>query len=167
MKSEIVIRRVELGDLPALLAIYNHYVVSTPITFDLEPRTLEQRQEWLATFAPVGRHQCFVAAKDGAAVGWACSGRFREKAAYDTTVETSVYLTPGEQGRGLGRRLYGALFEALAGEDIHLALGCITVPNPPSVRLHLAMGFAHIGTFAEVGRKFGCFWDVAWYAKTL
>ena len=163
--SEPGIRRVEQGDLPALLAIYNHYVAGTPITFDLEPRTMEQRQAWLDTFRPTGRHQCFVAVKDGTPIGWACSGKFREKAAYDTSVETSIYLAPEEKGRGLGRKLYGTLLDALAAEDVHRAIGVITVPNEASVGLHLAMGFSHIGTFREVGRKFGRFWDVAWYAR--
>ena len=165
--AEIVIRRVVQDDLPALLAIYNHFVVHTPVTFDIEPRSLEQRQAWLDTFADVGRHQCLVAAKDGQAIGWACSGKLREKAAYDTSVETSIYLAPGEQGQGLGRRLYQTLFEALADEDVHRAFGGITQPNEASVGLHLAMGFTHVGTYREVGRKFGKFWDVAWYGKTL
>ena len=165
--AEIVIRRVIQDDLPALLAIYNHYVVHTPVTFDLEPRTLAQRQAWLDTFAPAGRYQCFVAARDGAAIGWACSGKFRERAAYDTSVETSVYLAPGEQGKGLGRSLYQALFDALAAEDVHRAYGVVTLPNEASVGLHLAMGFSHIGTLGEVGRKFGKFWDVAWYGRAL
>jgi phosphinothricin acetyltransferase len=165
--SNIVIRRVVQDDLPALLAIYNHFVVHTPVTFDIEPRSLEQRQAWLDTFADVGRHQCLVAAKDGQAIGWACSGKLREKAAYDTSVETSIYLAPGEQGQRLGRRLYQTLFEALADEDVHRAFGGITQPNEASVGLHLAMGFTHVGTYREVGRKFGKFWDVAWYGKTL
>jgi phosphinothricin acetyltransferase len=165
--SDPIIRHVEQGDLPALLAIYNHYVLNTPITFDVEPRTMAQRQAWLDSFAPAGRHQCFVAVKDGAAIGWACSGKFKEKQAYETSIETSVYLAPGEQRKGLGRRLYSTLFEALCREDVHRAFGGITQPNESSVGLHLAMGFTYVGTYREVGRKFGRFWDVAWYAKTL
>ncbi len=163
----ILIRPVEQSDLGALLAIYNHYIETTAVTFDLEPKTLEQRQAWLDSFSPSGRHQCFVAVKDGVAVGWACSGRFREKAAYDTTVEISIYLKPGEEGQGLGKALYAALLTALAKEDVHRAIGCLTVPNDPSVRLHLALGFRAVGHFHEVGRKFGRFWDVAWYEKAL
>jgi len=163
----VIIRPVEQSDLPALLAIYNHYVETTAITFDLEPRTLEQRQVWLDGFQPSGRHQCFVAVKEGTAVGWACSAKFREKDAYNTTVETSVYLAPAEAGQGLGRKLYTALFDALATEDVHRAIGCLTVPNEPSVRLHLACGFEKVGEFHAVGRKFGRFWDVSWYEKAL
>jgi phosphinothricin acetyltransferase len=165
--SEVFIRRAEQGDLPALLEIYNHYVVHTPVTFDIEPRTLAQRQVWFDGFGPSGRHQCFVPVKDGRAIGWACSGKFKEKAAYDTSVETSIYLAPGEQGKGLGRRLYRTLFEALAGEGVHRAFAGITQPNEASVGLHVAMGFAQVGVYREVGHKFGRFWDVAWYGKAL
>ena len=164
---DVIIRRVVQGDLAALLAIYNDYIADTPVTFDLEPRTLEQRQQWLDSFAPSGRHQCFVAARQGVPIGWACSGKFKEKAAYDTSVETSIYLAPGETGKGLGRRLYQTLFDALAGEDVHRAYGGVTQPNEASVGLHLAMGFSHVGTYREVGRKFGRFWDVAWFGKPL
>lgn len=162
-----MIRRVEQRDLPALLAIYNHYIETTAITFDLEPKTLAQRQAWLDTFKPNGRYQCFVADQNGEAIGWACSGQFREKAAYQTSIETSIYLKPGVQGQGLGRRLYETLFTALAGEDIHRAYAGITVPNEASIGAHRAMGFTLIGVYEEVGRKFGRFWDVAWYVKPL
>ena len=70
------------------------------LTFDLEPRTLGQRQQWLDGFAATGRYQCFVAAKDGRAIGWAASLRYRDRAAYDTSVETSVYVAPAHRGRG-------------------------------------------------------------------
>ena len=82
-------------------------------------------------------------------------------------METSVYLAPGEGGKGLGRKLYRTLFDALAGEDVHRAFGGVTQPNEASVGLHLVMGFTYVGTYREVGRKFGKFWDVAWYAKAL
>ncbi len=163
--AEVEIRPVEQSDLPALLDIYNHYVIHTPITFDLEPRTLAQRREWLDHFRPAGRHRCFVAAREGRAIGWTCSAWFKDRAAYDTSIETSIYLAPGEGGKGLGRRLYETLFDALKGEDIHRAYGGITLPNEASVGVHKALGFEHIGTYPEIGRKFGRYWDVALYLK--
>jgi phosphinothricin acetyltransferase len=163
----LVIRRVEENDLPALLAIYNHYVIHTPVNFDVEPRTLEQRREWLAQFSPGGRHQCFVADESGLPVGYACSMRFKEKAAYETTIETSIYCAPGKNGQGTGRRLYETLFEALKGEDIHRVYGGITLPNEASVRLHARMGFRHVGTYDQIGRKFGRYWDVGLFLKDL
>lgn len=161
------IRHAEQADLPALLDIYNHYVVHTPATFDIEPRTLAQRQAWLDEFAPGGRHQCFVAIIDSKPVGYACSHRFKEKAAYDPTISTSIYLAPDMHRRGIGRTLYSTLFEALKDEDIHRAYGGITQPNEASVGLHLAIGFRHIGTETQVGRKFGKFWDVALYERQM
>jgi phosphinothricin acetyltransferase len=165
--NEPVIRRAEPRDLDALLALYNHYVVNTHITFDVEPRTLEQRKVWLDAFAPTGRRQCFIADRDGRAVGWASSGPFKDRAAYDTSVETSIYLAPEEGGKGLGRRLYQTLLDALAKEDIHRAFGGIAMPNAASVKLHTAMGFTYVGAYSEVGRKFGKFWDVAWYERAM
>jgi phosphinothricin acetyltransferase len=161
------IRRIEQGDLPALLDIYNYYVRETPVTFDITPRSLEQRQAWLDSFASTGRYQCFVAVKEGQAVGWASSHRYHERAAYDTTVATSIYLSPEVTAQGLGRRLYGTLFDALAGQDIHRAFGGISLPNPASVGLHESFGFRLAGTYPEVGRKFGRFWDVATYLKSM
>ena len=161
------IRHAEQADLSILLDIYNHYVVHTPVTFDIEPRTLAQRQAWLNEFATTGRHQCFVAVIDGKPVGYACSHRFKEKAAYEPTIATSIYLAPNVIRQGIGRALYAALFEALKDEDIHRAYGGITLPNEGSVGLHLAMGFRHIGTETQVGRKFGKFWDVGLYERQM
>jgi phosphinothricin acetyltransferase len=164
---KISIRRAARADLSALLDIYNHYVLNTHITFDVEPRTLAQREEWFSHFGESGRHQCFIADRDGIAIGWASSHRFKDRSAYDTSVETSIYLAPGTGGKGIGRKLYGALFEALANEDVHRAFGGIAQPNEASVAIHKSMGFTHVGTYQEVGRKFGKFWDVAWYQKVL
>ena len=165
--NDVIIRRVEQGDLPALLAIYNYYVRETPVSFDIEPRTMAQRQQWLDGFAATGRYQCFVAMKDGEAVGWASSHRYHERAAYDTTVMSSVYLAPDACGLGLGRRLYATLFDALRCEDIHRVVVGISLPNAASVALHLAFGFELVGSYREVGRKFGRFWDVATYLKPM
>jgi phosphinothricin acetyltransferase len=165
--SEIVIRRAGPGDLPALLAIYNHYVLTTPVTFDIAPRTLDQRREWFDQFADSGRYQCFVAAAGAGAVGWACSARFKDKDAYSTSIETSVYCAPDQTGKGLGRRLYATLFEALKGEDIHRAFGGVTLPNDASVALHKAIGFRHIGTYDAIGRKFDRFWDVGLFLREM
>lgn len=164
---DILIRPVVQGDLPALLDIYNHYVVHTPVTFDLEPRTLAQRQAWLDQFAPTGRHRCFVADRDGRAIGYACSAKFKEKEAYATSIETSIYLAPEAAGQGLGRRLYQALLDALKSEDIHRAFGGVTLPNAASVGVHLSLGFEHIGTYHQIGRKFGKYWDVALYLRPM
>ena len=167
--SDCLIRPARKADHTGINEIYNHYVVSSPATFDIEPYTLEERRPWFDAFERSSRYKLFVAvgADDGAVRGYAASLRFRAKAAYDTTIETTIYLAPECSGKGLGRQLYGTLFAALAGEDIHLVLAGISLPNPHSIALHEAFGFERIGTFREVGHKFGRYWDVAWYEKLL
>jgi phosphinothricin acetyltransferase len=165
--ARVSIRRGVEGDLPELTGIYNHYVRETPITFDVEPLSVEQRRAWFDGFAARGRHQLFVAECDGRPVGYACSHRFRPKGAYDTSVEATVYLHPDAVGVGTGGRLYSALFEALASEDVHRALAGITLPNPASVALHQRHGFRPLGVFHEVGYKLGRYWDVQWFEKVM
>jgi phosphinothricin acetyltransferase len=164
-KSDSVhLRLATEADLPALSALYNHYIEAGPVTFDIAPSTVDERRIWLAKFAG-GRHLLFVAEEAGKLLGYAGTMPFRPKAAYETTVETTIYLAPDALGRGLGARLYRHLFEALQGEDVHRLLAGITLPNEASVRLHERFGFERVGIFREVGRKQGRYWDVAWYEK--
>lgn len=165
MSSEI--RRAQPGDLPALTELYNHYVRETSITFDIEPWTVEGRERWLWQYAETGRHQLFVACREGRPVGYAGSTRFRTKAAYETTVETTVYLAPDETGAGLGRRLYETLFDALGREPIRRLVAGITLPNEASLALHRRFGFEDVGVFHEVGFKFERYWDVLWLERVL
>ncbi len=155
------------GDLAAVTRIYNHYVVETSITFDVELFTVEQRRPWLAAHPAEGPHRLLVAEEDGRVLGYATSSPFRVKPAYATSVETTVYLAPEDTGRGVGGRLYAELFEVLRAEGIHRALAGVALPNEASRRLHLRCGFQPVGVFEEVGRKFGRFWDVAWFQKPL
>jgi phosphinothricin acetyltransferase len=161
------VRPAQEGDLPRLTEIYNYYIRETAITFEIEPYTVEGRRPWLAQFAPTGRYRILVAEQDGTAVGWANSRPFRERAAYDPTIETSIYLDPASRGQGIGSALYGALFDLLRSEDLHRAIGGITLPNDASVALHRKMGFTPVGVMREVGRKFGRWWDVGWFQKEL
>jgi phosphinothricin acetyltransferase len=163
----VSVRYARDADFARLTEIYNHYVLTTPITFDLEPFSVEQRREWLATFAQTGRHRLFVAEQDGAVIGYAGSHQFRTRRAYDTTIETTIYCAPEATGRGIGTLLYSALFEALRGEDLRLAIAGMTLPNDASVALHQRFDFVPAGLMHEVGRKFDRYWDVAWYEKLL
>lgn len=108
-----------------------------------------------------------VALQEGRIAGYASSGRFRPKAAYETSVESSIYLAPGLGGRGVGTVLYRALFERLAGERVHRVLAGVTLPNPASLALHAKFGFLPVGTFDEVGFKQGRYWSVQWLEKRL
>lgn len=155
------------GDLAPLAKIYNHYVVESHVTFDIEPIPLETRRSWLASFAESGPYRLLVAEEKGAPIGYASSSPFRAKAAYETSVETTIYLAPDATGRGLGRPLYTRLLDSLRDEDVHRAYGGVALPNPGSVALHASLGFRSVGVFREVGRKWGRYWDVEWFEKEL
>lgn len=161
------IRPAAAADLPALTEIYNHYVVNTAITFDLRPFTPEERRPWFDDHGG-GRHRLVVAVDGGdACVGYASTSRWRPKAAYDPTVEASVYCRPEVAGTGCGSALYSRLFESIAGEDIETIVAGVSLPNPASIALHERFGFQPVGVFKAVGRKFGKFWDVAWFQRPL
>lgn len=152
------------ADLPALVDIYNHYVLETPVTFDTEPFTVEARETWFSSFSENGPYRLLVAARGEVVRGYASSSCFKPRKAYDVSVETTIYLDPDAIGDGIGSALYGALMEQLVADArLHRAYGGIALPNDASVALHEKFGFQHVGTYREVGRKFDRYWDVAWY----
>lgn len=167
INTRVDVRPATLDDLAAVNDIYNQYVAETHYTFDVEPMTMDARLEWFTHYATIGRHRLVVAVSDGHVIGYACSSRFRPKPGYETSVETSIYLAPESVGRGAGSRLYEALFKTLEGEDVHRAYAGIALPNPASVAVHERFGFKRVAHFTEQGHKFGRYWDVAWYEKTL
>ena len=168
-RTEVQVRPGVEEDLDALTDIYNHYVRETPITFDTAVFTPEERRPWLLSHPVDGPHRLMVAtdADTQEILGYATSSPYRAKPAYETSVEVTVYVAPDAGRRGIGTLLYKALFEALADEDLHRAYAGIAQPNEASTRLHERFGFRYVGTYREVGRKFGRYWDVAWYEKDL
>lgn len=165
--ADILIRPVERGDLARLTEIYNHYVINTPITFDLKPVTPDERAAWVNGHNDGARYRLFVADDGGRLLGFAGTGRFRERAAYDTTVESTVYCAPEATGRGIGSIMYRALFDAIQNEDINRITAGITIPNDASIKIHGRFGFKQVGIYTENGRKFGRYWDVCWMERPL
>jgi phosphinothricin acetyltransferase len=165
--GDVKVRAATEADLDRLNDVYNEYVRTAHYSFDIEPMTIEARREWFSHYGPAGRYRAFVAATGDTVVGYASSSRYRLKAAYETSVETSIYLVPEATGLGIGAKLYTALFDALRGEDVHRAYAGISLPNPASVALHEKFGFKRAGVYTEQGRKFDRYWDVAWYEKPL
>jgi phosphinothricin acetyltransferase len=106
-----------------------------------------------------------VAEENGLVLGYAGTMGFRPKAAYDTTVELTIYCAQEAIGKKVGSRLYSALFEALKKEDINRYVAGYTLPNAASAALHERFGFQAVGVYTEVGRKFGRYWDVAWMER--
>jgi len=162
-----VVRPASGDDLQAINDIYNRYVLQAHYTFDLEPMPMEARREWFSQFAEHGRHRLLVAELGERVIGYACSTKLRPRPAYGTSIETTLYLATDAVGRGVGSRLYEALFASLGAEDLHRAYAVIALPNPASIALHERFGFRRSGLFSEQGRKFGRYWDVAWYEKPL
>ncbi|HUY28307.1 MAG TPA: GNAT family N-acetyltransferase [Candidatus Binataceae bacterium] len=165
--ADVTIRPASSADLTRITEIYNHYVINTPITFDLAPLSVEAREPWFREHNSGGRNRLFVAAGQGLIAGFAGTGPFRARAAYDTTVEATIYCAAESAGRGIGTLLYDALFSALRGEDINRVVAGITLPNDASVALHRRFGFTAVGTFSQNGRKFGRYWDVLWMERPL
>jgi phosphinothricin acetyltransferase len=165
--ADVSVRPAAEDDLEAINDIYNHYVAETHITFDDEPVPMDTRREWFTHYAATGRHRLLAAAEGKTVIGFASSSRFRPKPGYLTSVETSIYLAPDATGRGVGGKLYAELFKAIEGQDLHRAYAGIALPNPASIALHEKFGFKRIALFSEQGRKFGRYWDVAWFEKPL
>lgn len=152
------LRPATAEDVPAITSIYNQAVTNTTASFDLEPRTLEDRARWLADRLP--RHQVIVAEDSGAVVGWGALSPFSERAAYAATAEISVYVAESHQQRGLGRALTAELLEAGAREGLHSILARVCTENVGSIAMVRSLGFTQAGTIHEVGYKFGRWLDV-------
>lgn len=147
-------------DLPAIGAIYDHYILNTTTTFYTTPRTLPELRAWAGQFAPGSGREWLVVETVEGIVGFACSAMFNARQAYASSVMSSIYLAPGRTGRGLGGPLYGSLLERVDAAGIHRTFAWITQPNEASVALHGRCGFAAIGTMSQAGRKFDRYWDV-------
>lgn len=156
------IRPLRKSDLAAVARIYNHFVANTVVTFDETPvsaREMSARaREVAAAVLP-----WLVAVEEGEVAGYAYAGKWKGRCAYRFTVESSVYLAPGREGRGLGTRLYRALFAILRKKGVHAVIGGISLPNRASVALHEKFGMKRVARFPEVGRKFGRWVDVGYW----
>jgi phosphinothricin acetyltransferase len=161
------IRPATQSDLEGLNDLYNHYVRTSPATFDIDEVSIGARREWFTQFAETGPHRLLAALDGDGVVGFAYSSRLHERKAYETSINTTVYVATSRNREGIGRLLYGRLFEAIAGEDVHRAYAGISMPNPASVALHESFGFRQVAYFTEQGRKFGKYWDVAWFEKEM
>ena len=154
----MVIRPAAAGDAEAIRRIYNHEVEHTTHTFDLVPRTLEDQRAWLRDRE--GALGVVVAEVDGEVAGFASLSEYRPRAAYRTSVESSVYVDESVRGRGVGRRLMQELVRVAEARGFHTMMARIAGGHEASTGLHQAVGFTTVGTEREVGRKFGGWLDV-------
>jgi len=156
--SAITVRDATDGDAAALMAIYNHEVQNSTATLDMETRTLEAQAQWLR--ARRGANPVVVAERNGEVLGFASLSPFRERAAYRTTVENSIYVHRDAHGQGVGTILLTALVERARLHGYHSVIARVAGDNPASVALHQRLGYEIVGTEREVGRKFGRWLDV-------
>ena len=154
------VRLAERRDAEAIRAIYNVEVAESTATFDLVPRTLDEQVDWIAGHS--GAHPAIVATVEtGEVVGFASLSPFKERPAYATTVEDSVYVRRDRRGQGIGRLLLDELLRLAREHGFHSVMARIVGNHEASIALHRACGFELVGTEREVGRKFGRWLDVA------
>lgn len=159
-----MIRNARRDDFVSIAAITNHYIESTSIHFGYDPVSADQlAEQWSKT----DRYPWLVVEDDGRVVGYAKSGSWRDRAAYQWTTEVGLYVEHGQHRKGFGRALYAALLAELAVRGFRSAIAGITLPNDPSRAFHEAFGFVSIGTFREAGYKHGAWHDLEFFQKRL
>lgn len=170
--GDLTIRRAEESDARELLAIYAPYVTDTAITFEYEvPSETEFARRIYHTLQ---KHPFLAAVRDGQIEGYAYASPFKEREAYDWSVETTVYLRQDCRGRGTGTQLYHALEDFLRRQHILNANACIAYNAQPDARLdhtsvlfHEHMGYRKTAHFTQCGYKFGTWYDMVWMEKML
>jgi phosphinothricin acetyltransferase len=160
-----MIRIARPDDATAVHAIYAPSVTHGVATFETSLPGVPAMQERIA--ARLAHYPWLVWEHAGEVLAYAYASRFRERAAYDWIAETSIYVREDAQRRGVARRLYGVLLEAMRMQGINQAVGVITLPGEASVRMHEAMGFEPAGVWRQSGYKLGRWWDVGVWQKTL
>jgi len=158
MTHEPIIRLAAQADLSAINAIYNYYVVHSTTTYQTKPSTPAERSEWFAAHGP--EYPVTVVERGGEVVGWGSLSKFRERAAYQPTVENSVYLRHDVLGQGMGRWVLDDLIERAAALGYHSIIAGISAEQSASIRVHGRAGFVEVARLREVGRKHDQWLDV-------
>ena len=154
----LTIRRAVPEDLAAITDIYNQAILNTTATFDTTIKTPEEQKAWFDKHG--ARYPLLVAQQDNIIVGWASMSAWSDRSAYADTAEISLYIREGHMGKGVGRKLSGAILQAGREGGLHTAIARIAEGNDISIRLAESLGFKHIGVMREAGRKFGKLLDV-------
>ncbi len=166
--ENFIVRPATADDAEAINRIANWYIENTAVNFDTAAWPLHKRVEWIESFnGDASPYRLLAGENKGRIIGFSNNTRFRPKAAYESSTETTVYMEHGVESRGRGRILYEALLAHVATANFHRAYAVITLPNPASVRLHEDLGFSLVGTFDEIGRKFDRYHSVAMYQKII
>jgi L-amino acid N-acyltransferase YncA len=161
----VVLRLATKDDAAAVAEIYRPFVASTPISFEIEPPDTQEMQRRIASTLPT--HAWLICEHRGEVVGYAYAGRHGKRAAYQWSVETSVYVRSAFHRHGIGRGLYTSLFRILVAQGFVSAYAGITLPNTSSVALHESAGFELVGVYRNAGFKLGEWYGVGWWQRAL
>jgi L-amino acid N-acyltransferase len=153
-----LIRFASIEDIPAITAIYNHAISHTIATFDTEPKSVAEREQWLMDHGE--KYPVLVMTIEGKVIGWASLSKWSPRTAYDLSAEISLYFLPEFQGKGYGNLLMPAIINAGKQAKLHTIIARISAGNEVSIHLHQKFGFSMVGTLKQVGSKFNCFIDV-------
>lgn len=166
------IEKVTEGDAPALLEIYGPYVQTTAISFEYEVPSEEEFQSRIRSIS--SKYPYIKAVEGDRILGYAYAGAFKSRAAYDWSVETTVYVRREYRGRGVGRMLYEALEQSLQAMGICNLNACIAYTEKEdahltndSIHFHEKLGYRLVGTFHDCGYKFGTWYDMIWMEKCI
>lgn len=160
-----VIRAATADDAAACAAIYVPFVRDTWVSFETEEPDPAEMARRIADYGQ--SHAWLVAEQDGVVLGYAYGSAHRIRAAYGTSCDVAVYVSPQAARKGVGGALYSALLPKLAARGFHAAFAGIALPNDGSIALHRAAGFEPVGIYREVGWKLGGWRDVSWWQRLL
>lgn len=164
-KADVRIRPATVADLPAVRAIFNHYVTTSTCTFQIEPETEAERLAWFSERTDA--HPVTVAENHGEVVGWAALSPWKSRCAYARSVDVSVYIRHDLHRRGIGRGLLADLIKRARAAGHHTVIGGVCSEQTASVALHEGLGFERVACFREVGYKFGRWLDVIYLQLVL
>jgi L-amino acid N-acyltransferase YncA len=160
-----MIRPVLLSDSEDICSLYNYYVLNTHINFEEEEVSVKEMEERIQNVTE--KYPWLVYEESGKVIGYAYASAWKSRCSYRHSVETSVYLAKGNEGKGIGTKLYAELFKILDKTDTHAVIGGVALPNEASIALHERFGFEKIAHFKEVGFKFNQWIDVGYWEKIL
>lgn len=165
MCESVIVRRAKEEDAGDIARIYNYAVLNTTATFDMEPKSVEDRVEWLREHGE--QYPVFVAELNNKIVGWSSLSPYGERPAYRFTVENAIYIDCEYQGRGIGSLLLQVLLQSADESGYHAVIALVVKGNDSSARLHERFDFKLVGVMHEVGRKFDRWLDLLIYEKIL
>lgn len=159
--EDFTIRKVSITDAPAICGIYNYYVLNTAITFETSAVTVEEMEKRIMDISSAYPYLVFE--EEGNVIGYCYVNSWKNRCAYSSTAESSVYIHKDAHKKGIGSKLYKELLNELKNMSLHAIIAGVALPNEASARIHEKFGFQKIAHFKETGRKFGKWIDVAYW----